>query len=58
MTGQDTDWLHVAKNRDANARPGDDGPVVAAALIAIAEELRKLNEPMNPTIVVRGVGDG
>lgn len=45
-----TDWLEVAKDRDETAQlRNDDGPVIAAALIAIAEELRQRRE--QPEIV-------
>lgn len=39
-----TDWLRAAKDRDERGDANGDGWVMAAALIAIAEELRKINE--------------
>lgn len=40
-----TDWLKQAKERDqATSFNETDGPTIAAALIAIAEELHKINE--------------
>lgn len=54
MTG--IDWLAEAKSRDGMA--GDvrgDGAVIAAALIAIAEELRRAND--RPGVAINVSGD-
>lgn len=49
-----TDWLQLAKDRDEKAKLATDaGSVISAALIAIAEELRKLNSNRHlPVITV------